>query len=134
MLIGTTSKQDNSNYRHKDPSAIAYPAWINLRWIHSIIKKCYWLTTCNFYSTNINNNVCKITFVFYSFLTLSNHRWIFCHKNLFFPWSAKKLWKNFPVFFTFRNGKLSKIAHFWGKFFKISIFEEKLSKFSLFWG
>ena len=28
------------------------------------------------------------------------HRWIFCQKNPFFPQSTKKLWKNFPLFFT----------------------------------
>ena len=39
------------------------------------------------------------------------HRWIVCQKN---PWPAKQLWKNFPIFFPFRSGKLSKFALFGG--------------------
>ena len=34
----------------------------------------------------------------------------------------QKIVKNFPKFFTFRSGKLSKIALFWEKIVKISIF------------
>ena len=47
------------------------------------------------------------------------HRWIFCQKNWFFPQSAKKLWKTFPIFFTFRSGKFFKIALYWEKIVKI---------------
>ena len=43
------------------------------------------------------------------------NRWIFCQKKLFLPRPAKKLWKNFPIFLTFRSGNLSKIALFWEK-------------------
>ena len=41
----------------------------------------------------------------WKFLFCITHRWIFCQKNLFFPRPAKKLWKKFPIFFTFRSGK-----------------------------
>ena len=39
-----------------------------------------------------------------------------------FPQSTKKLQKNIPIFFTFRSGELYKIALFWEKIVKISIF------------
>ena len=48
-------------------------------------------------------------------------RLIFCQKILFFPQPAKKNWKKFPIFFTFRSGKLSKIALYWEEIVKISI-------------
>ena len=56
------------------------------------------------------------------------HRWILCQKNLFFPSWRKKLWKTFPIFFTFRSGKFFNIALFWQKIVKISIFWGKIAK------
>ena len=43
-------------------------------------------------------------------------------KKLLFPQSAKKLWKIFPIFFTFRSIK----------FFKIALFGKKLSRLAFF--
>ena len=45
------------------------------------------------------------------------HRWIFCQENRFFPRSAKKLWKTFPIFSTFRSGKFFKNLYYLGKKF-----------------
>ena len=45
-------------------------------------------------------------------------------KIYFFPGQQKKLWKTFPIFFTFRSGK----------FFKIALFGQKLSRFAFFGG
>ena len=51
-----------------------------------------------------------------------------------FPWSAKKFWKTFPIFFSFRSGKFFKIALFWEKIVKISIFWRKTAKICKFRG
>ena len=76
---------------------------------------------CLFYSDNEIITV-QQTSNLQSALSLVVHRWIFCQKNLFFPQSVKKLWKTFPIFFTFRSGKFFKFALFWENIVKISIF------------
>ena len=57
------------------------------------------------------------------------HRWIFCQKNLFFPGQQKNCEKISP-FFTFRSGKLSKIALFWEKLSRLAFLGGKLQKFA----
>ena len=57
----------------------------------------------------------------------------FAKKIYVFP-GWQKIVKNFPIFFTFRSGKLSKIALFWEKMVKISIFGGKIVKICTYWG
>ena len=79
---------------------------------------------------------------------IGNHRLIFCQKNLIFPRSLKKLWKNILIFFSFRNcpklhffeKKLSRLAFLGEKFanianleVKIALFRVKCIKICSFW-